>query len=177
MARSRSSRRKAPLTLSAGAFPFLTLSSPDAFVNLVEFFDSGRKTVPGSAPLLGRRPLLSTSPLTYANHYEWISWETADIRRQYIGSGLQQLFASGVVGGGPMRSFGIYSGNCPGKCHVDGALDRVPGAHTTQSGSWSTLRLTRTTSSPSRYTIHSAGTLSVSFPRRNHDYAGPDCGL
>ncbi|KIP09103.1 hypothetical protein PHLGIDRAFT_126556 [Phlebiopsis gigantea 11061_1 CR5-6] len=95
------------------AFPFLTLSSPDTFVNLVEFFDSGKRRVPGNAPLLGRRPLLSANPLTYASHYEWISWETADIRRQYIGSGLHHLFASGVVGGGPMRSLGIYSGNCP----------------------------------------------------------------
>ncbi|KIP07574.1 hypothetical protein PHLGIDRAFT_89325 [Phlebiopsis gigantea 11061_1 CR5-6] len=96
-----------------GAFPFLTLESPGAYVNLVEVFDSGRKTVPSSYPLLGRRPLVSTNPPTYAKHYEWISWEEVDIRRQHIGSGISQLFDDGIVGGGSMKSFGIYSGNCP----------------------------------------------------------------
>ncbi|EKM55531.1 uncharacterized protein PHACADRAFT_256225 [Phanerochaete carnosa HHB-10118-sp] len=96
-----------------GAFPFLTLDSPNAFVNLVEFFDSGRKHVPGNTPMLGRRPLLSSNPPTYANHYEWVTWEQADVRRQHIGSGLCKLFDDGIAGGDPLRCFGIYSGNCP----------------------------------------------------------------
>lgn len=83
-------------------------------VNLVEFFDSGRSRVPGNAPMLGRRPLISSNPPTYANYYEWITWEQADIRRQLIGSGLTKLFEDGVAGGDPLRCFGIYSGNCPG---------------------------------------------------------------
>lgn len=95
------------------AFPFLTLDSPKAFLNLVEFFDSGRKRVPGNAPMLGRRPLISANPPIYANHYEWVTWEEADIRRQYIGSGLTKLWEDGVAGGDPLRCFGIYSGNCP----------------------------------------------------------------
>ena len=83
-------------------------------MNLVEVFDSGRKTVSGSYPLLGRRPLVSSNPPIYAKYFEWISWDQADIRRQHIGSGISKLFDDGTVGGGPMKAFGIYSGNCPG---------------------------------------------------------------
>ena len=94
------------------AFPFLTLDSPNAFVNLVEFFDSGRARVPGSHPFLGKRPVVSRNPLKFADHYEWWSWETVDARRRQLGSGLHKLFADGVLGG-PMRAVGIYSANSP----------------------------------------------------------------
>ena len=98
------------------AFPFLTLDSPDAFVNLVEYFDSGRQRAPagGSSPMLGRRPQISANPPVFADHYEWLSWDEVDLRRQYVGSGLTKLYADGVAGGSSLRLFGIYSGNCPG---------------------------------------------------------------
>jgi long-chain acyl-CoA synthetase len=104
------------LTAVLAAFPLVTLDSPNAFVNLAEFFDCGKKRAPqgGSSPLLGRRPLVSSNPPTYADHYEWLSWDTVDLRRQYVGSGLCKLFADGVIGGGSLPTFGIYSGNCPG---------------------------------------------------------------
>jgi len=95
------------------AFPFLTLNSPEAFQNLVEFFDSGRGRVPAKHPLLGRRPVLSRNPLKLADHYVWLDWETVDIRRRYVGSGLRKLFDDGVVGGRELPVVGIYSPNCP----------------------------------------------------------------
>ncbi len=66
--------------------------------------------------MLGWRPVVSQNPLKYADHYEWLSWDTVDMRRRQVGSALHKLFADGVVGGGPLRTVGIYSGNCPGKC-------------------------------------------------------------
>lgn len=64
--------------------------------------------------MLGKRPVLSKNPLKLADHYEWIDWETVDIRRRYIGSGLHKLFNAGVFGHGPLKVVGIYSPNCPG---------------------------------------------------------------
>lgn len=106
----------------AGAFPLISLDSPSGFINLVEFFDSGRKRSPGNAPFLGRRPLISSNPPTYANYYEWITWEQAELRIQHIGSGLTKLFSDGTAGGDPLRCFGIYSGNCPGKHRLGSSL-------------------------------------------------------
>ncbi|KAF7789543.1 hypothetical protein EIP86_000489 [Pleurotus ostreatoroseus] len=95
------------------AFPFLTLDSPRAFTNLTEFFDSGRSNVPsGDFPFLGRRPVISKNPLKYADHYEWWSWDTVDVRRRQLGSGVNKLFVDGTIRA-PLRIVGIYSGNSP----------------------------------------------------------------
>ena len=97
------------------AFPFLTLDTPNGFLNLVEYFDSGRSRVPGSHPFLGKRPVVSRNPLKYADHYEWWTWDEVAHRRRLLGSALSKLFADGVIGG-PLRTVGIYSANCPGAC-------------------------------------------------------------
>ena len=83
-------------------------------MNLAEFFESGRRRVPGSTPFLGRRPIVSRKPLKFADHFEWLSWDEVDARRRQVGSALQKLFADGTIGG-PLKTVGIYSGNCPGR--------------------------------------------------------------
>lgn len=85
-------------------------------VNMVEFFDSGLQRLPSrDEPLFGRRPVLSRNPLKLANYFEWISWDTVDHRRRYVGSGLRKLFNDGVGKSGELDIVGIYSGNCPGE--------------------------------------------------------------
>lgn len=83
-------------------------------MNLVELFDSGRRRVPATHPFLGKRPVVSRNPLKYADYYEWWSWETVDLRRRHLGSALHKLFADGTLVAAPLKSVGIYSGNCPG---------------------------------------------------------------
>ena len=93
----------------------MTLDSPDTFYNTVEFFESGLSRIPSpKQPLFGRRPILSKSPLKRADYYEWIDWETVDLRRRYVGSGLRKLFSDGSAGGRELDVVGLYSGNCPG---------------------------------------------------------------
>ncbi|KAJ3551143.1 hypothetical protein NM688_g4894 [Phlebia brevispora] len=99
------------------AFPFLTLDNPTGFTNLVEFFDSGRKHVPGDHPMLGKRPVVGKNPLKYADYYEWWTWDAVDVRRRYVGSAVHKLFEDRVIGG-PLRAVGIYSGNSPGTARV-----------------------------------------------------------
>ena len=84
--------------LLLGAFPLLTLDTPDTFINLVEYFESGRRRSSGSAPMLGQRPVISRNPLKLADHYVWWSWDQVDVRRRHLGSALYRLFADGVGG-------------------------------------------------------------------------------
>ncbi|KAI0094019.1 acetyl-CoA synthetase-like protein [Irpex rosettiformis] len=101
-------------TLTSSAFPLITLDLPDTFHNTVEFFESGLQRIPSPKhPLFGRRPVLSKSPLKRANYYEWIDWETVDLRRRYAGSGIRKLFDDGSAGGRELDVVGLYSGNCP----------------------------------------------------------------
>ena len=110
--------------LLLGAFPLLTLDTPDTFINLVEYFESGRRRSSGSAPMLGQRPVISRNPLKLADHYVWWSWDQVDVRRRHLGSALYRLFADGVVSS-PLKGVGIYSANCPGMSRVLN-LVRVP---------------------------------------------------
>ena len=66
--------------------------------------------------MLGHRPVLSKNPVKVADYYEWQTWDAVDTTRQRLGSGLAKLYADGIIGNGPLKTVGIWSGNCPGAC-------------------------------------------------------------
>jgi len=103
------------------AFPFLTLDTPGSHQNLVELFESGLKLNP-DANLLGHRPIISKNPLTYADHFVWQSYKTVAVRRKAIGSALYKLFNEGVVGGGDLKTVGVWSKNVPNWQVIDLAV-------------------------------------------------------
>lgn len=103
------------------AFPLLTLESPGAVQNLVDLFESGLKLNP-NANMLGHRPVVSKNPLTYADHFVWQSYGTIAVRRKAIGSALHKLFSEGVVGGGQLKTVGIWSKNVPNWQVIDLAV-------------------------------------------------------
>ncbi|KAI0934417.1 hypothetical protein AcV5_006264 [Taiwanofungus camphoratus] len=102
-------------------YEFCTLQSPGTFTTLVEVFEEGLKCS-NNGPFLGHRPLVSTQPLKFADHYVWQSWPAVDTRRRAVGSALQKLFQTGVLGGGQLDTVGIWSRNTPEWQVVDLAL-------------------------------------------------------
>ncbi|CAL1704352.1 unnamed protein product [Somion occarium] len=105
-----------------GVFPFITLDTPDTFVNLLEVFESGLRRSGKDANCLGHRPLLSVNPLKFADHFVWQSYGTVDARRRAVGSGLLKLFNDGVLPAGTLKTVGVWSKNSPGWQIVDLAI-------------------------------------------------------
>ncbi|ESK92844.1 long-chain-fatty-acid- ligase [Moniliophthora roreri MCA 2997] len=85
---------------------------PNAFLTLPQIFDTGLK-IGREHPLLGHRPLLSKSPLKFADKYVWESWGRVDERRRALGSALHLLFQKGELGGGEFETVGVWSANRP----------------------------------------------------------------
>ena len=83
------------------------------FTNLVDVYEEGfRRSHNG--PFLGHRPVLSKSPLVYANYHVWQSWPEVDARRRAVGSAVHKLFKTGeLVAGSDLETVGIWSKNCP----------------------------------------------------------------
>ncbi|KAJ7771702.1 hypothetical protein B0H16DRAFT_1514415 [Mycena metata] len=71
---------------------------------------------------LGHRPVVSKQPLKFANYYEWQTYGEVDIRRRNIGSAVDHLFKTGIVGGGELETVGIWSINRPEWQIIDIAL-------------------------------------------------------
>lgn len=112
-----------PLTQNVhpGAFPFISLDSPEAIRTLQDVFESGLSRGPNE-DCFGHRPIVSTSPLKFSDQFVWQSWATIDARRRAVGSGLLKLFEDGVIGGGDLRTVGIWSKNCPSELSYHGDL-------------------------------------------------------
>ncbi|KAH9951313.1 acetyl-CoA synthetase-like protein [Amylocystis lapponica] len=94
------------------AYPFLTLQSPEIFHTVPEIFEEGLRRS-RNQPFLGHRPVLSTNPVTYANHYVWESYASVDARRRAVGSALHKYFQDGILKSGDMQNVGIWSANRP----------------------------------------------------------------
>jgi long-chain acyl-CoA synthetase len=103
------------LSTPLAAFGTLDLDTPGTFKTLIEIFDNGLM-LSRNEPFLGHRPVLSKSPLKFADHYVWETYAQVDARRRNLGSALHPLFQSGVLGGGEMETVGIWSPNRPGMC-------------------------------------------------------------
>ncbi|GLB35097.1 putative AMP-binding enzyme [Lyophyllum shimeji] len=104
-----------------GIWGLIGLHTPNAVKTLDEIFDSGLSGG-RDRPFLGARPVVSTNPLKYADHYVWQTYGDVDIRRRHVGSALSSLFAKGEVGGGELNTVGIWSANRPEWQIIDIAL-------------------------------------------------------
>ncbi|KAJ7043194.1 hypothetical protein C8F04DRAFT_1251350 [Mycena alexandri] len=88
---------------------------------LPDIFTSGLSKGKDS-PFLGHRPIVSKQPLKFANYYEWQTYGEVDIRRRNIGSAVDHLFKTGVIGGGELETVGLWSINRPEWQIIDIAL-------------------------------------------------------
>ena len=91
----------------------IKLESQNHARTLPEVFDLGLK-LSRDKPFLGHRPLISTNPVKYADHYVWSTYAEVDERRRNVGSALHRFFAEGKLGGGDLATVGIWSQNRPG---------------------------------------------------------------
>ena len=90
----------------------MTFETPGVITNCVDIFEEGlRRSKCGR--FLGHRPVLSKKQLTYANYHVWQSWPEVDARRRAVGSAVNELFQTKVLGGGELETVGIWSKNCP----------------------------------------------------------------
>jgi long-chain acyl-CoA synthetase len=87
--------------------------TPGALTDISHIFNLGLSKS-RDKPFLGRRPILSTQPLKFANHYVWETYADIDVRRRAVGSVLKNLFAAGTLKGAKYETVGIWSANRPG---------------------------------------------------------------
>lgn len=99
--------------MSTDAFPHLEKDAPGVLKTLPECFAAGLAKS-ADKPFLGHRPVVSTNPLKYANHFSWLTYRQVDERRCSLGSGIHKLFLDGTAGGGELPTVGIWCQNCPG---------------------------------------------------------------
>ena len=80
-----------------------------------DIWESDRSRDP-NAPCLGRRPVISTSPLTFAPQYEWQTYAQVDERRRALGATIHEWFSTGrlVKADTGHECVGIWSINRPG---------------------------------------------------------------
>ncbi|KAJ7582619.1 long-chain-fatty-acid-CoA ligase [Mycena floridula] len=104
---------KRPGQTDPAYFPFLDENTPGALLTADQIFQEGLKIAGPDREFLGHRPIISTNPLKYANHYVWQTYGQVDLRRRHIGSALSYLFKSGQIGGGELETVGIWSPNRP----------------------------------------------------------------
>ena len=99
------------------------------FTNLVQVFDRGFKVAGPNAPYIGHRPIVSTNPLKFTDHFVWSTWGEVAKRRLDAGSGVENLFRSGdAVKANELETVGLWSANTPGESpfHVFRNCWRLP---------------------------------------------------
>lgn len=99
---------------SIGIWGLTDLNTPNALRTLDEIFETGLKAGK-DREFLGHRPIISTSPLKFANNFLWQTYSQVDVRRRHVGSALASLFQKGELGGGEYETVGIWSANRPGE--------------------------------------------------------------
>ncbi|RDB21311.1 Long chain acyl-CoA synthetase 7, peroxisomal [Hypsizygus marmoreus] len=104
-----------------GQWGLLDVNTPGALKTLNEIFETGLSGGK-DRPFLGARPVISTNPLKFANHYVWETYGDVDLRRRNVGSALVSLFAKGELGGGDYETVGVWSANRPEWQIIDIAL-------------------------------------------------------
>ena len=102
---------------STGVWGFIKLETQNHVRTLPDIFDLGLK-LSRDGNCLGHRPAVSTNPLKFADHYEWLTYPQVDERRRNVGSAIHKLFNDGILGGGEMPTVGIWSHNRPGEVLV-----------------------------------------------------------
>jgi long-chain acyl-CoA synthetase len=109
------------LIISIGIWGLIDVHTPNVFTTVDEIFECGVNRGK-DRPFLGHRPIVSTTPLKYANHFVWQSYGDVDTRRRHIGSALTLMFSEGKLGGGDYQTVGIWSMNRPGMLDLQFAL-------------------------------------------------------
>lgn len=101
--------------VSPGLFGYLDPNDPSHLNTLPQAFEAGLEYGP-DRPCLGHRPLVTKSPLKFADTYVWQSYAEIDVRRRAVGSALEKLFSDGTldVGTGELQCVGVWAPNCPG---------------------------------------------------------------
>jgi long-chain acyl-CoA synthetase len=88
-------------------------------------------------PFLGRRPVLSTNPLKFADHYVWETYGEVDVRRRAVGSALRKLFDTGYLKAENLDTVGIWSMNRPGMIiHILSPPVAEPSLQNGRSSTW-----------------------------------------
>ncbi|EIM90194.1 acetyl-CoA synthetase-like protein [Stereum hirsutum FP-91666 SS1] len=105
-----------------GLYGLVDSKTPNVLTTLTEIFEVGLARS-RDLTCLGHRPVISTNPLKYADHFVWNTYADSDIRRRQIGSALHHLFKNGVLGGGEYDTVGIWSQNRPEWQFVEWALN------------------------------------------------------
>lgn len=97
-----------------GLFGYLDPNDPSHLNTLPQAFEAGLEYGP-DRPCLGHRPLVTKSPLKFADTYVWQSYAEIDVRRRAVGSALEKLFSDGTldVGTGELQCVGVWAPNCP----------------------------------------------------------------
>ncbi|KIM32176.1 hypothetical protein M408DRAFT_326826 [Serendipita vermifera MAFF 305830] len=81
-------------------------------VSTHEAFETGYQKSPNK-PCLGHRPMVSASPLKFADKYVWQTYEQVRQRKMNLGSGVDTLFRAGTAGGGELPTVGVWCINRP----------------------------------------------------------------
>ncbi|KAH6905799.1 long-chain acyl-CoA synthetase [Coprinopsis sp. MPI-PUGE-AT-0042] len=84
--------------------------TPGVLATLDQCWEEGLR-IGQNRDFMGWRPRLG--PGKFANHYEWMSYTQADIRRRQIGSALHKLFHDGTLKGDVYDTVGLWSPNRP----------------------------------------------------------------
>ncbi|KAH8117307.1 acetyl-CoA synthetase-like protein [Phellopilus nigrolimitatus] len=104
-----------------GAWGFKTLEDQPYVRTLADIFELGL-SLSTNERFLGHRPVVSTDPVKFADHFVWDTYAEVDVRRRNLGSALHKLFSDGVLGGGELQTVGIWSQNRPEWQMIDLAL-------------------------------------------------------
>lgn len=99
---------------STGVWGLIQLENQNHVRTLPDIFNLGL-SLSRDGNFLGHRPVVSTNPLKFADHYVWQSYAQVDERRRNLGSAIHKLFSDGVLGGGELQTVGIWSQNRPGE--------------------------------------------------------------
>jgi long-chain acyl-CoA synthetase len=102
-------------------FGLIDETTPGAMKTIADIYNTGFKRSKNQ-PMVGHRPVTSTNPLKFADHYVWETYAQFDVRRRAVGSALHGMFASGELKSDGLETVGIWSMNRPGALNQHHAI-------------------------------------------------------
>ncbi|KAH8829531.1 hypothetical protein DL96DRAFT_1060775 [Flagelloscypha sp. PMI_526] len=99
---------------------YVDYTTPNTIHTVDQIFNTGLSGGK-DRPMLGHRPLISSNPLKYADHYVWETYGEVDTKRRALGSALDAMFAAKTLGGGEYKTLGLWSMNRPEWQIIDAA--------------------------------------------------------
>ncbi len=123
-------------TTLVAIFGYVDLNTPGALTTLLDVFDTGY-ALSKDLTFLGHRPVISKSPLKYADHFVWQTYAQVDERRRNLGSAIHTLFENGTVGGRELPTVGLWSPNRPGKSLIYPPYSPIHSSLALRQSGWS----------------------------------------